>query len=131
MDLRKFVVRETAVVAMGELLLLAAMAGAFAALGYFKMNVFWSGLVGCLVMIANHLFLAITVSLAADKAARGEVQQAQKMIQLSSVGRLVTMGIALALCLKLGANPVALLLPMLFTRPILMLWGFFGKRENP
>ena len=130
MDSRKFVLRETAVVAIGELLLCAAMIGVFAALGYFKMNVLWSALVGCLVMIVNYLFMAITVSMATEKAAQGDAQQAQKMIQLSSTARLVVMGVALVVSLKLGANPLALLLPMLFAKPIVMLWGFFRKKGD-
>jgi hypothetical protein len=44
--------KETAIVAAGELLLSAAMVGVFAALGYFKMNVLWSALTGCAV--ASH-----------------------------------------------------------------------------
>ena len=106
------------------------MVGVFAALGYFKMNVLWGALFGCLVMIVNHLFLAITVSMATDRAAKGNVQQAQKMIQLSSSTRLVLLGVVLVVCLKLGANPLALLLPLLFARPILMLWELFGKKED-
>ena len=130
MDARKIVIRETAAIAVGELILSAAMVGVFAALGYFKMNVLWGALIGCLVMIANHLFLAITVSMATDRAAKGNVQQAQKMIQLSSSTRLVLLGVVLVVCLKLGANPLALLLPLLFARPILMLRELFGKKED-
>ena len=130
MDSRKVVMRETAAMAVGEILLSAAMVGVFAALGYFKMNVLWGALLGCLVMIVNHLFLAITVTMATDRAAKGNVQQAQKMIQLSSSTRLVLLGVVLVVCLKLGANPLALLLPLLFARPILMLWELFGKKED-
>ena len=130
MDSRKIVMRETAAIAVGEVVLSAAMVGVFAALGYFQMNVLWSALAGCAVMIANYFFMAVTVNLAADKAALGDTQQAQKMIQLSSTVRLIVMGVALVVCLKLDANPIALLLPMLFARPILMLWGFFGKKEE-
>lgn len=130
MDSRKIVMRETAVIAIGELILSAAMVGVFAAFGYFKINVLLGALAGCTVMIANYFFMAITVSLAADKAEKGNVQQAQKAIQLSSTVRLVVMGVVLVVCLKLGANALALLLPLLFARPVLFLWGFFGKKED-
>lgn len=130
MDSRKIVMRETAAIAVGELVLSAAMVGVFAAFGYFKMNVLWGALAGCAVMIANYFLMAVTVNMAADKAAGGDAQQAQKMIQLSSTVRLVIMGVALVVCLKLGANALALLLPLLFARPILMLWGVFGKKED-
>ena len=130
MDSRKIVFRETAVIALGEVILSAAMVGVFAALGYFQMNVLWGALGGCLVMIANYFFMAVTVSLAADRAEAGEVKQAQKMVQLSSTLRLVLMGIALIVGIKLGANVIALVLPLAFARPILMLAEFFRKKGD-
>lgn len=130
MDSRKIVFRETAVIALGEVILSAVMVGVFAALGYFQMNVLWGALTGCLVMIVNYFFMAVTVSLAADRAEAGEVQQAQKMVQLSSAVRLVLMGAALILGIKLGANVIALVLPLVFARPILMLAEFFRKKGD-
>jgi len=130
MDSRKIVYRETALIAVGELILSAAMVGVFTALGHFKWNVFWGALTGCLVMIINYFFMAVTVSLAADRAERGEVERAQKMIRLSSTVRLICMGVALVVAIKLGANVLALLLPLLFVRPILMLAEFFGKKGD-
>ena len=130
MDSRKIVFRETSIVAIGELILTAVMIGIFAALGYFRWNVFWGGIVGAAIMIINHFFLAITVSLAADRAQHGEAKAAQNMIKLSSTVRLVIMGVAVVLAIKLGGNVLAVLLPMLFVRPILMLAEFFGKKGD-
>lgn len=130
MDSRKIVYRETALIAVGEVILSVLMVGVFAALGYFKMNVLWGALSGCGVMIANYFFMAVTVSLASDRAEQGNVQQAQKMIQLSSMVRLVLMGVVLVVAIKLGANVLALLLPLLFARPILMLAEFFRKKGD-
>lgn len=130
MDSRKIVYRETALVAVGEVILTAVMVGVFAVLGYFKMNVLWGGLTGCLVITLNYFFMAVLVILAAGRAERGEVEQAQKMIRMSSFVRLVCMGVALLVAIKLGANVLALLLPMLFTRPILLLAQFFRKKGD-
>ena len=130
MDSHKIVYRETALVAAGEVILTAVMVGVFAALGYFRINVLLGGLVGCLVMILNYFFMAVIASLAADRAARGEVEQAKKMIRSSSSIRLVCMGVALFVAIKLGANVVALLLPMLFPRPVLLLAEFFRKKGD-
>ena len=130
MDSRKIVIRETAAVAVGELLLCAATVGVFAALGYFNMNVLWGSLTGCLVMILNYFFMAVAVCLAADRAEQGDVETAKKMIQLSSTVRLVVMGVALVVAIKLGANVLALLLPMLYARPIVLVAEFFRKKEN-
>ena len=130
MDSKKIVFKETAIVAVGELICSALMVGIFAALGYFRMNVLWSALAGSAVMISNYFFMAVTVSLAADRAQKGDVQQAQKMVQLSSAVRLLVMGVALFLGIKLGANVVALVLPLVFARPILMLAEFFRKKGD-
>ena len=130
MEQQKIVYKETAIIAVGELILSGIMVGIFAALGYFQMNVLWGAVTGCAIMIVNYFFMAVTVSLAADRAQQGEVEQAQKMVQLSSAVRLVVMGVALFLGIKLGANVLALLLPLLFARPILMLSEFFRKKGD-
>ena len=130
MDSRKLVLKETAIVAIGELICSVVMVGIFAALGYFQMNVLWGALAGSLVMTGNYFFMAITVSLAADRAQRGEVEQAKKMVQLSSTVRLVVMGVLLFVGIKLGANVIALVLPLAFNRPILMLAEFFRKKGD-
>ncbi len=130
MDSRKIVFKETAVIALGEVICSAVMVAVFAVLGYFQMNVLWGALGGSFVMTANYFFMAVTVSLASDRATRGEVQEAQKMIQLSSVARLFAMGVLLFVGIKLGANVIALVLPLAFARPVLMLAEFFRKKGD-
>ena len=130
MDSRKIVIKETGIVAAGELLLSAAMVGVFAALGYFEMRVLWGALAGTLVIVANYFFMAITVSVASERAAGGDAKAAQNMIQLSSAVRLLLVGGAVFLAIKLGCNVVATLLPLAFIRPILMVTGFFRKKGD-
>ena len=130
MDSKKIVFKETAIIAVGELICSGIMVGIFAALGQFRMNVLWGALAGSAVMIANYFFMAVTVSLAADRAEQGEVEQAKKMVQLSSVGRLIAIGLVMFLGIKLGANVIALVLPLAFARPILMLAEFFRKKGD-
>lgn len=128
MDSRKIVFQETAIVIAGELICSAIMVGVFAALGSFQMNVLWGAAAGCGIMTVNYFFMAMIASLAADRAEKGEVQQAKKMIQLSFITRLVLMGIALFVGIRLGANAIALLLPLLFVRPTLLVAEFFRKK---
>ena len=130
MDIRKTVLKETAVVAIGELVCSAVMVGIFAALGRFSLTVLFSALAGCTVITVNYLFMAITVSLAADRAEAGDATKAKNMVQLSSTVRLVCMGLLLFLGIKLGADVVALVLPLVFLRPILMVAEFFGKKVD-
>ena len=49
------------------------------------------------------------------------------MVQLSSTVRLVCMGVILFGGIKLGANVIALVLPLVFLRPVLMVAEFFWK----
>ena len=130
MDSKKLVLKETGIVAAGELFCSAVMVGIFAALGYFQMNVLWSAFAGSCIMTANYFFMAVTASLAADRAQQGQVQQAQKMVQNSAAIRLLAMGLLLFLGIKLGANVIALVLPLVFLRPILMLAEFFRKKGD-
>ena len=127
---RRIVFKETGIIALGELICSAIMVAVFAALGYFQTVVLWSALSGSLIMIVNYFFMAVTVSLAADRAENGEVQQAQKMVQLSSVVRLLLMGVAVIVGVKLGANVIALALPLAFARPVLVLTEFFRKKGD-
>ena len=128
MDSRKIVFKETAIIAVGELILSGIMVGIFAALGHFQWNVLWGALAGSAVMIANYFFMAVTVSLAADRAERGEAEQAKKQVKLSSTLRLLAMALALFICIKLGANVIASVLPLVFLRPVLIIAEFFRKK---
>lgn len=130
MESRKIVYRETAIVAVGELICSAIMVGVFAALGRFAMNVLWGAVAGCLIMIANYFFMAVTVSLAADRAENGQLEQGQKMVKISSLVRLLAMGLALFVGIRLGGNVVALALPLTFARPILLVAEFFRKKGD-
>lgn len=130
MDSRKIVFHETAIVAIGEVICSALTIGVFAALGHFKMNVLWGSITGCGIIVLNYFFMAVFASLAADRAEKGDTQQAKKMIQLSSVVRLVLMGLALFVGIRLGANILALALPLLLLRPILLVAEFFRKKGD-
>ena len=128
MQARKHVFREIGIMAVGELIGAALTVAVFWALGYFQPNVLWGALAGCFVTLGNYFFMAVTVDLAADRAEKGEVQQAQKMVRLSSTVRLAVMALVLFLCIRMGANVVALLVPLVLERPILMLSEFFRKK---
>lgn len=117
-------------IGIGELICSGIMVGVFAALGKFSLAVLLSALAGSVIMTANYFFMAVTVSLAADKAEKGEVEQGKKMISLSSTVRLILLGILLFAGIKLGGNVIALVLPLVFARPILMLSEFFRKKGD-
>ena len=128
MESRKNALKEVLVIAVGELVCTSIMLAIFALLGYFSVRVLFSGIAGAVIITVNYFFMAVVVELAADRAEKGQVEQAKKMISLSSLVRLLCLGIALYVGIKLGANIVALVLPLVFVRPILLVAEFFGKK---
>ena len=131
MDSRKDVMKELLLVTVGVLLCSAIMVGVFALLGKFSVNVLISALAGSFIIILNYFFLAVTVTLAADKAQAGKTDEAKKMMRLSPMVRLVVMAAALFIGIKAGGNVIALVLPLVFLRPVLMVGEFFRKKGDP
>jgi hypothetical protein len=128
MDSRKFVLKQTAMIAIGQAICVAAMIGIFALLGQFNMAVLWGGLVGGILAILNFLFMAVGAMIAADKAEKQDVKGGQATIRTSMLVRLMLMALVLVAFSVSGiCNPLAMVLPLAFTRPILTLADFFGK----
>ena len=130
MQSRKIVFRETGIIGIGELLFSGLMVGVFAVLGKLSAAVIWSALAGSLLMTANYFFMAVTASLAADRAEKGDVEQGKKLMMTSSLIRLLLLGGMLVVGIRLGANVLALVLPLAFVRPILLLAEFFRKKGD-
>lgn len=129
MDSRKLVFKETAVVAIGEVIGTAIMIGVFALLGYFELSVLWGGLIGMMLSVGNFFFLAVIASLAGKKAQQQDVAAGQKMIKASYPVRLLVLAVLLIAFAKSGfCNLIALVMPLLFVRPIITLAEFFRKR---
>ena len=126
---RKLVLKETAVIAVGELICVALMCGVYAIIGKFGISVLLGGLVGLLVATGNFLFLAVIATLAADRAENQDVAGGQKLMRSSYPIRLLVMAVVLILCAKSGFfDVIALVLPLLFVRPILTIAEFFKKK---
>ncbi len=129
MDSRNYVLKETAVVAVGEVICTALMVAVFAILGKFDLTVLWGGLAGCLITVGNFFFLAIVASLASDRAINQDVEGAKKMVKSSQSIRFLAVGVLLFLCaLSKKCDLIALVLPLLFQRPILLVAEFFRKK---
>ena len=128
MDMRKEVLRQTGIVALGETVGVAAMIGIFALLGQYSGKVLLGGIVGGLVTTANFLAMAIAVNIAADKAQAQNVQGGQATIKISYLARTVAMAVILFAFAKSGlCNVIAAVLPLAFTRPIISIGEFFRK----
>ena len=126
---RKLVLKETALIAIGELICVALMCGVYALLGKFDLSVVLGGLVGFLVATGNFFFLAVIATLAADRAENQDVEGGQKLMKSSYPIRLLAMAVVLILCAKSGIfDVIALVVPLLFVRPILTVQEFFKKK---
>ena len=131
MDSRKYVLKETAVIALGQLACTGVMFGVFALLNRFDTTVLLGGAVGAAVAVLNFFFMAVGTSLAADRAEAQNVNGGKALISMSYLIRLAAMFLILFLCAKSGrCNVFALVLPLVFTRPILMLSEFFRKKGD-
>ena len=124
--------QETASVAIGQVLCTAAMIAVFALVGKYSLSVLLGGLLGAAVATANFFIMSFVANLAADKAEAQDVAGGQKLIHLSYLGRMIGMFLVLILCAKSGYfHPLALVLPLAFTRPILTIAELFKKKgEN-
>ena len=113
MDSRKFVLKETAIVALGQAICVSAMFGVFALLGHFDRSTLLGGIAGGILAVLNFFFMAIG---------------GQAMIQASYMIRLVVLFIVLFALVKSGfCNVITTVLPLAFTRPILTISEFFRK----
>ena len=126
---RKLVLKETAVIAVGEAVCVALMCIVYVLIGKFAISVLLGGLVGLMVAIGNFFALAVVATLASDKAEAGDPIAGQKLMKSSYPIRLLAMAAVLFLCAKSGLfDVVALVLPLVFVRPILAIAEFFKKK---
>lgn len=131
MDMRKYVLRQTGIVGLGEAIGVAAMIGIFALLGAYDSRVLLGGLVGGAVAVANFLVMAIGVNLAADKAEQQDVKGGQATVKGSYMLRMIGMAVVLFAFAKSGlCNVIALVVPLIFVRFTLTLQEFFRRKPG-
>ena len=129
MDNRKFVRSQVLSVLIGELVLSSLMVAVFAVLGYFDLRVVLGAIAGIVIAAANHTVLILGVLAASRKAENQDVKGGQSLVQMSYIGRLAGLFLVLVLCAKSGVfNLIALVLPLVFTRPILTLAELIHKK---
>jgi hypothetical protein len=128
MDSRKFVLKETGIVALGQAVCIALLIGIFALLGKFDTAVWLGGIAGGVLAVANFFFMAISASVASEKAVAQDVKGGQLTMRLSYMVRLAVIFIILFALVKSGVcNVFTAVLPLAFTRPILFVAEFFRK----
>ncbi len=128
MDSRKIVFKETSVVAIGQAICCAAMVGIFALLDKYNASVLIGAIAGCVIATLNFFFMAVAVSLAADKAEAQNVKGGEALVRISYFVRMIVLFVVLYALVKSGVcNVITAVLPLVFTRPILTIGEFFRK----
>lgn len=130
-NFRKLVGKEIAFIAAGEAVCVAVMYLVYFLMGKFGPSVLLGGLLGLVLATGNFVALAVAATLAADRAQAQDVAGGQKLMGISSPLRLFALAVILFLCAKSSVfDVIALVLPLLFVRPILMVGEFFRKKEG-
>ena len=128
---RRIVLRESALIACGVAVCCGIMVGIFAFVGHFDLTVLWGALIGFVLTVANFFVMAVGTSLAADKAQEQNVSAGKNLLRGSMGLRYVVLFVLLFAFAKSGiCNVLALVLPLAFARPILMLAEFFRKKGD-
>jgi hypothetical protein len=131
MENRKYILSQSLTMLIGELILSAVMVAVFAVLGYYETGVLLGAVVGSLVATLNHTVLIIGVLSASKKAENQDVKGGQAAIQMSYMGRLLGLFLILVLCAKSGVfNLLALVIPLLFARPLLTVSDHFNQKKG-
>ena len=131
MDPRKIVLHETRVIAVGTVLCAAVMVGIYALLGFLDRTVVLGALIGSVLSIANFFIMAVSTNLAADKAQEQDVSAGKKLVQSSYMIRLLAIFGILFVFAKTGlCDPLAMVLPLAFVRPVITVYEFFRKKED-
>ena len=125
---RKIAIRETLYILVGVAVLTAVMFGVYALLGRFGLPVLLGGIVGTVLSVGNFFFMAVSATLAADKAEKQDVNGGKNLMRASYPFRLLVVGGLLVLCGFSGYfDLIALVLPLAFVRPVITLSAFFRK----
>ena len=128
MDSRKFVLKETLIILLGEVICSGAMVGIFALMGSFDLSIIIGAIVGAVMSTLNFFFMAVGATLAADKAEKQDVKGGKALIQSSYTLRLVVLALVLFAFAKSGlCNVFAMVIPLVFVRPIITIAEFFRK----
>ena len=128
MSVRKFVLKETRIIAIGECIGVAAMWGVFALLGHFDRTVLLGGIVGAVLAVLNFFFMALSADMATDRAVHQDVKGGKKMMQSFMMTRMLAIFIVLIAFAKSGlCNPLSMVVPFVMVRPTITVAEFFRK----
>ncbi len=128
MNSRTFILQETLFLLLGELFCSAIIVGIYALIGILEPGVIWGVLVGSVLSTANFFMLGVSADAAANRAQDQNVKGGKSLMRLSYQLRLIVLFIILFAFAKSGlCSPLAMVLPLVLFRPILMVIEFLRK----
>ena len=128
MAVRKFVLKETRIIAIGVGIGVAAMWGIYFLLGRFDRTVLLGGIVGAVISVLNFFFMALSADMAADRAMNQDVKSGKKLMQSFMMTRMLAIFVILIAFAKSGlCDPLAMVIPFVMVRPTITVAEFFRK----
>ena len=125
MNKQSAAVKETLKIVIGELIVLVLMSAVFFLVGHFDLTVVWGGLLGTAANILYFVFICIGVNSAVNET---EPKRQKQSLTISYYVRLLILGVIIAVGLKFDCfNNIAVIVPVLMTRPILTVAEIIGK----
>ena len=133
MESRKIVYRETGIIAIGQGICLVLMLVICAIIGKLTSSVVLGGIAGAILAIGNFFFMAVSATVASDKAANQDVNGGKKLMKSSYILRIGALFLLLFLLVKSGVcDPFASVIPLALVRPTITVAEFFRKsKEEP
>lgn len=131
MNDRQQTYRELLTVAMGELVVLGFLYGAFALLGKLDGKALLGGAVGAGTAILNYFLMAVGVNAAADRAQAGDPDRGRRIVSLSMIGRYLLMIAILVIGAKSGlCSVIAMVIPLALFRVLIYVGEFFRRKDG-
>lgn len=128
MNTRQFVLRETGMLAIGQTLCAGITVGVFALIGQYDTAVLLGAVIGLVLAVGNFFLMAVAADAAADRAMHEDVKGGKAVVTVSRNTRLIVMFVVILVLAKSGVcNAISLVLPLLLTRPVLLVVEFFRK----
>ncbi len=123
--------RELLIFALGELICLGLLYGAFALLGKLDSKVLLGGAIGAVTAVLNYFLMAVGVYAAAARAEAGDPARGRRIVSLSMAGRFLLMIAILVVGAKSGlCNVVAMVIPLILFRVLIFVGEFFRRKDG-
>lgn len=130
MDYQKQVWKQTGQIALGVAVCTAGMLLVYYLIGRFSIPVLCGALAGFGLSVLNFLTMALMANRAADKAAEQDAKAGSLLMQSSYVVRLVVLFIILVILAKTNLfDPLAMVIPLVFVRPVITVIELILKKK--